>query len=89
MNKHSRVWSLQEAKAKFSEVVRRAQSEGPQTVTVHGKAAVTISRAGEGIESAGETGTGADLVKAMQACPFPDFEVPELDEPALARPVDL
>ena len=38
MNKHTRnVWSLQEAKAKFSEVVERAQTEGPQTVTVHGK----------------------------------------------------
>ena len=37
MNKHARVWSLQEAKAKFSEVVRRARTEGPQTVTVHGK----------------------------------------------------
>ena len=42
MYKHSRVWSLQEAKAKFSEVVRRAQSEGPQTVTVHGRDAVQI-----------------------------------------------
>ena len=29
MNKHTRIWSLQEAKAKFSEVVKRAQTEGP------------------------------------------------------------
>jgi prevent-host-death family protein len=39
------TWQLQEAKGKFSEVVKRAQSEGPQNITVHGEAvAVLISR---------------------------------------------
>jgi antitoxin Phd len=38
-------WQLQDAKARLSEVVKLAQSEGPQTITVHGKpAAVLISR---------------------------------------------
>jgi prevent-host-death family protein len=37
-------WQLQEAKNRFSEVVKRARDEGPQTVTVHGqRAAVVIS----------------------------------------------
>ena len=37
-------WQLQEAKSRFSEVVQRAASEGPQEVTVRGKrAAVVIS----------------------------------------------
>lgn len=37
-------WQLQDARNRFSELVRRAQAEGPQTVTVHGKpAAVVIS----------------------------------------------
>ena len=44
MNKHTRIWSLQDAKAKFSEVVRLAQTEGPQVVTVHGREAVTITK---------------------------------------------
>ena len=35
-------WQLQDAKNKFSEVVRRAQAEGPQTVTVHGKPAAVV-----------------------------------------------
>ncbi|MBV9249225.1 MAG: type II toxin-antitoxin system Phd/YefM family antitoxin [Acetobacteraceae bacterium] len=35
-------WKLQEAKAHFSEVVRRARSEGPQRVTVHGQDAVMV-----------------------------------------------
>ena len=30
-------WTLQDAKNRFSEVVRQARSQGPQTVTVHGK----------------------------------------------------
>ncbi|MBF0309506.1 MAG: type II toxin-antitoxin system Phd/YefM family antitoxin [Magnetococcales bacterium] len=30
------TWQLQEAKARFSEVVRKATSEGPQEITVHG-----------------------------------------------------
>lgn len=39
------TWQLQEAKGKFSEVVKRAQSEGPQNITVHGESvAVLISR---------------------------------------------
>jgi antitoxin Phd len=39
-------WKLEDAKAHFSEVVRRAQSEGPQRVTVRGKdTAVVISTA--------------------------------------------
>lgn len=39
-------WQLQEAKSKFSKVVRAAQSSGPQVITVHGKeTAVVISAA--------------------------------------------
>ena len=35
---------LQEAKNRLSEVVRKAQQEGPQTITLHGKdAAVVVS----------------------------------------------
>ena len=37
-----RGWKLEDAKARFSELVRRAQSEGPQRVTVRGKDAVVI-----------------------------------------------
>ena len=35
-------WKLQDAKARFSEVVRRARSGAPQEVTVHGKKAVAV-----------------------------------------------
>jgi antitoxin Phd len=35
-------WQLQEAKNKLSEVVRRARSEGPQVITLHGSAAAVV-----------------------------------------------
>ena len=35
-------WQLQQAKAKFSELVQRAIDEGPQTVTRHGKPTVVV-----------------------------------------------
>jgi prevent-host-death family protein len=35
-------WKLQDAKARFSEVVRQAKAGGPQLVTVHGEEAVVI-----------------------------------------------
>jgi prevent-host-death family protein len=36
------TWKLEDAKARFSEVVRRARTEGPQRVTVRGKDAVVV-----------------------------------------------
>ena len=35
-------WQLQQAKAKFSELVQKAIDEGPQTVTRHGKPTVVV-----------------------------------------------
>lgn len=35
-------WQLQEAKARFSELVKRAAKEGPQHITVHGEPAVVV-----------------------------------------------
>jgi antitoxin Phd len=37
-----REWKLEDAKARFSEVVRLARSEGPQSVSVRGKDAVVV-----------------------------------------------
>jgi antitoxin Phd len=35
-------WQLQEAKAQLSEVVKRAEREGPQEITVHGTPTAVI-----------------------------------------------
>ena len=38
------MWQLQEAKARLSEVIKKAAKEGPQKITVHGElTAVVIS----------------------------------------------
>lgn len=88
MNKQTKVWPLQEAKARFSELVRHAQSEGPQIVTVHGKAVVTITAVSPALP-AGRKLTGADLFKALQTCPVPDFEIPKRPKNFVFRDVDL
>ena len=41
------AWQLQQAKQRFSEVVRRANEEGPQTVTRRGEEAVVVVAAEE------------------------------------------
>ena len=43
----TRSWKLEDAKARFSEVVRRAHEDGPQAVTVRGRRAVMIIDADE------------------------------------------
>lgn len=41
------VWKLEDAKARFSELVRMAREKGPQRVTVHGVDAVVVVSAKE------------------------------------------
>ena len=42
-----RGWKLEDAKARFSEVVRLARDEAPQRVTVHGEDAVVLLSAAD------------------------------------------
>jgi prevent-host-death family protein len=56
-------WPLQDAKARFSELVRRARSEGPQSVTVHGREEVVVVSAEEFHRLQGNR-TDADLIAA-------------------------
>ena len=39
---NDKVWQLQEAKNKFSNLVDKARHDGPQVVTKHGKESVVI-----------------------------------------------
>jgi len=36
------IWTMARAKARFSEVVRRAAGEGPQTLSLRGKETVVV-----------------------------------------------
>jgi prevent-host-death family protein len=73
-------WLLQDAKARFSELVRRVRSEGPQHVTVHGRDEVVVISAEEFRRLKGDR-TGASLVAALQASPYRETDI----EPRRAR----
>ena len=81
-------WPLQDAKARFSELVRRAQDEGPQHVTVHGREAVVIVDADDFRSLLGARG-GRHLVESMQACPHRDIELAPERAPMPVRGVVL
>jgi prevent-host-death family protein len=81
-------WLLQDAKARFSELVRRARSEGPQLVTVRGREEVVVVAADEFRRLKGER-TGAALVEAMQASPHKEVEIAPKRARAPVRGVDL
>src|SRR5580692_614919 len=67
-------WLLQDAKARFSELVRKVRSEGPQHVTVHGRDEVVVIAAEEFRRLKGGA-TGQELIEAMQASPHRDIEI--------------
>jgi antitoxin Phd len=72
------TWRLEEAKARLSEVVRRAGSEGPQRVTVRGRAAAVVLSAEEYERLSGPGRSLADLFADMRGCGLADI-VPERD----------
>jgi prevent-host-death family protein len=67
-------WLLQDAKARFSELVRRVRIDGPQHVTVHGRDEVVVIAAEEFRRLQGAQ-TGRALVDALQASPHRDIEL--------------
>ena len=61
------TWQMQKAKACLSEVVKLAESQGPQDITVHGRSvAVVISKATFDRLS----GQQASLLEFMQSSPL-------------------
>jgi prevent-host-death family protein len=81
-------WLLQDAKARFSELVRRVRREGPQHVTVHGRDEVVVIAAEEFRRLKGEQ-TGQALIAAMQACPHRDVDIEPRRERLPVRDVTL
>ncbi len=67
-------WALQDAKARFSEVVRKAQAEGPQHVSVHGRDSVVVLSEEEFLRLKGSP-TGQAIVDAFAASPHKEIEL--------------
>ena len=68
------AWRLQDAKARFSELVRLAHSDGPQHVTLHGREAVVVIDADEFKRLEGAR-TGELLIEALQASPHRQINI--------------
>jgi prevent-host-death family protein len=81
-------WLLQDAKARFSELVRKVRSEGPQHVTVHGRDEVVVIAAEEFRRLKGNA-TGQALIEAMQASPHRDVDIAPKREPMPVRDIPL
>ena len=67
-------WSLHDAKARFSELVRRVRSDGPQHVTFHGRDEVVVVSAAEFHRLRGGQ-TGQALIEALQSSPCRDLDL--------------
>jgi prevent-host-death family protein len=79
------TWQLQEAKQRFSELVRRAEADGPQVVTRHGEEIAVVLSMSE-YRRVSDPGPG---FKAFLTS-GPDLDGLVLDRSAdRARPVDL
>lgn len=85
---HRGYWLLQDAKARFSELVRKVRSEGPQHVTVHGRDEVVVIAAEEFRRLKGSV-TGEELIKAMQASPHRDVDIVPKRKPMPVRDISL
>jgi prevent-host-death family protein len=81
-------WLLQDAKARFSELVRKVRSEGPQHVTVHGRDEVVVIAAEEFRRLIGST-TGEALIEAMQTSPHQEIDLEPGRRPMPVRDVSL
>jgi len=81
-------WRLQDAKARFSELVRRVRSEGAQHVTVHGRDEVVVLSVDEFHRLKGDRG-GAALIEALQASPHRDIDIESRRGPMPVRDAAL
>jgi len=73
------AWQLQEAKQKFSELVRRAEREGPQVVTRHGEEVVVVVPVEEYRRMRGHDGQKMSFKEFLMSAP--DLSVLDLERP--------
>ncbi len=74
-------WQLQEAKQRFSELVRRAEKDGPQVVTRHGEEVVVVVPAEEYRRMSGCEGDEKRMDFKEFLMSAPDLSVLDLERP--------
>lgn len=79
-------WQLQEAKNRLSELVKAAEKEGPQVITVHGREAVVVVSATEYHKLTEKRGS---LVEFFQNSPLRGVELDLTRSQDVGREVEL
>ena len=82
-------WQLQTAKARFSELFRRARSEGPQWVTRQGKEAVVVLPAEEFERLQARSEQPSSLVQFFAESPLATTGINFERKPDYPRAVEL
>ena len=82
-------WQLQAAKARFSELFRKARTEGPQWVTKQGREAVVVLPAEEFERLSARAQQPESLVEFFAKSPLAKANVNLEREPDYGREIDL
>jgi antitoxin Phd len=82
-------WQLQTAKAQFSELFRRARTEGPQWVTRQGKEAVVVLPAEEFERLQARSRQPSSLVQFFAESPLAKVAIDLERKPDYGRAVEL
>ncbi len=82
------TWQLQEAKAKLSDLVQKALSQGPQEITLRGEPAVVVISKSEFDQLSGKKDTPS-FVQFMQQSPLAGSKLTIKRDRSTARDVDL
>ncbi len=85
----TKPWQLQTAKARFSEVFRKARSEGPQWITRQGKEAVVVLPAEEFEKLKRRRKQSMSLVQFFAESPLAGSGIDLERQPDYGRPIDL
>jgi prevent-host-death family protein len=89
MAKPKALWQLQTAKARFSELFRKARTEGPQWVTRQGKEAVVILPAEQFERLTARAKQPESLVDFFAKSPLAKANLDLEREPDYGREIDL
>ena len=80
------VWQVQEAKARFSDLLREAARSGPQQITVRGRAAAVVLSTEEYGRLRGQK---PSLVEFLRASPLVGVELDIERDRLIPRDIDL
>ena len=82
-------WQVQTAKARFSEVFRRARTEGPQRITKQGKESVVMVAEEQYERLVGRARQPANIVDVFRQSPLMGLELDLKRDRSPVRDVDL